>query len=72
MENNNHPTGSLLPEKDTRIQLVVNNQGDDEETIDLGRVFHNMKLRARFFSLVLVFCILFGMRKNGTLGRLSK
>ena len=61
MENNDRPTGSLLPEKDTRIQLVVNNKGDNEKTIDLGRILHNAKLGARIFSWVLVFCILLGI-----------
>ena len=61
MENNDRPTGNLLPEKDTRIQLVVNNQGDGEGTIDLGRVLHNAKLGARVFSWVLILCILIGI-----------
>ncbi len=61
MEKNDRPTGNLLPEKDTRIQLVVNNQGDGEGTIDLGRVLHNAKLGARVFSWVLILCILIGI-----------
>ena len=60
MENNERPSGNLLPEKDTRIQLVVNNT-DDEDMIDLGRVLHNAKHGARVFSWVLVFCILVGV-----------
>ena len=61
MDKNERPSGSLLPEKDTRIQLVVNNSDDDEDTIDLGRVLHNAKLRAQIFSWVLVLCILVGI-----------
>lgn len=60
MENKDRPSGSLLPEKDTRIQLVVNNQ-DDEDTIDLGRVFRNMKLKTRIYAWVLVLCMLVGI-----------
>ena len=56
-----NPVGGLQPEKANQIQLVVNRPETDEVTIDLGRVFHNMKLRARLFSWVLVFCILLGV-----------
>lgn len=61
MENNERPNGGLLPEKDTRIQLVVNNQDADEDTIDLGRVFHNAKVLSRVYAWVLVFCLLLGV-----------
>ena len=61
MENNDRPSGTLLPDKDTRIQLVVNNQDSEEDTIDLGRVFHNAKLKARIFIWVLVLCLLVGI-----------
>ena len=56
MENNN-----LLPEKDTKIQLVVNNPDAEEDSIDLGRVFHNMKVKSRIFAWVLVLCLLAGI-----------
>ena len=61
LENNDRPVGGLQPEKANQIQLVVNRPETDEVTIDLGRVFHNMKLGARLFSWVLVFCILLGV-----------
>ena len=61
LENNERPNGGLLPEKDTRIQLVVNNQDAEEDTINLGRVLHNAKVQARVFAWVLVFCILVGI-----------
>lgn len=48
-------------EKDKTIQLVVNNPNTDEATIDLGRVFHNAKLKARIFAWVLVLCLLIGI-----------
>ena len=61
MENRERPEGGLLPEKDTRIQLVVNNQDAEEDTIDLGRVFHNAKVLGRVYAWVLVFCMLVGI-----------
>ncbi len=61
MENKERPSGSLLPEKDTRIQLVVNNSDSEEDTIDLGRVFHNMKVKSRIFAWVLVLCLTVGL-----------
>ena len=48
-------------EKDKTIQLVVNNPDSQEDTIDLGRVFHNVKLKARIFAWVLVVCLLVGI-----------
>ena len=57
MENNEN----MLPvEKDRQIQLVVNNN-QEEGTIDLGNVFHNMKLRKRIFAWVLVLCLVVGV-----------
>ena len=47
--------------KDSQIQLVVNSQGDDEDTIDLGRVFHNMKLKSRLFAWGLILCMMVGI-----------
>ena len=48
-------------EKDTKIQLVVNNPESEDDSIDLGRVFHNVKLKARIFAWVLVVCLLAGL-----------
>ena len=49
-------------EKDRQIQLVLNSPGQEEEdSIDLGRVFHNMKLRARVFAWVTVLCMVIGV-----------
>ena len=59
MDNNERP--NLLPEKDTRIQLVVNQPDSEEDTIDLGRVFHNVKVKSRLFAWVLVLCMLVGI-----------
>ena len=48
-------------DKDTKIQLVMNNPDTEEDTIDLGRVFHNMKVKSRIFAWVLVLCLLAGL-----------
>ena len=46
---------------DQQIQLVLNNPDTEEDTIDLGAVFHNMKLKSRIFAWVLVLCLLVGI-----------
>lgn len=54
----------LIPfeERDSRIQVVVNQNRDDSEMeIDLGRVFHNMKLRLRVFTWVILLCLALGL-----------
>ena len=56
MENNNP-----LPKENTQIQLVVNNPDAEGDTIDLGRVFHNMKVKSRIFAWVLVLCLVVGV-----------
>ena len=57
MENNEN----MLPvEKERQIQLVVNSNQEDG-TIDLGNVFHNMKLKKRIFAWVLVLCLVAGV-----------
>ena len=61
MENNERPASILPAEKDAKIQLVMNAPESDETTIDLGRVFHNAKLKSRIFAWVLVLCILVGL-----------
>ena len=40
MDNNENKTVLLPPEPNRQIQLVVNHTGE-EDTIDLGNVFHN-------------------------------
>ena len=50
----------ILPAgNDRKIQLVVNNN-PDEDSIDLGNVFRNMKLKKRIFAWVLVLCLTLG------------
>ena len=43
-----------------QIQLVVNNN-QEGNAIDLGNVFHNMKLKKRVFAWVLVLCLILGI-----------
>lgn len=61
MDNNERSAGGPLPAKDSQIQLVVSRPEDDETTIDLGRVFHNMKLKLRIFAWVMVLCLVLGV-----------
>ena len=51
----------LTIDKDSRINVVVNTPQSDEVTIDLGRVFHNMKEKRRLFAWVLVLCLAVGV-----------
>lgn len=60
MENNERRT-DLLPERDRQIQLVLNQPVEEEDTIDLGNVFHNMKVKSRIFAWVLVLCLVAGV-----------
>ncbi len=60
MDSNENRTDILPVGNDRQIQLVVNN-GQEDNTIDLGNVFHNMKLRRRLFAWVLVLCLVVGV-----------
>ena len=71
MDNENRT--ELLPTDPNRqIQLVVNHTGEDEDAIDLGNVFHNMKVRRRLFAWVLVLCLVVGLCAPLLLYQLSK
>ena len=61
LDNNERRDNGLTIDKDAQIQVLVSNPGGDEDTIDLGRVFHNMKLRWRVYAWVLVLCMLVGL-----------
>ncbi len=61
MDNNENREGMLPTDPNRQIQLVVNRPEAEETTIDLGNVFHNMKLRKRLFSWVLVLCLTVGV-----------
>jgi len=70
--NNERPSGGLLPEKDTTIQLVVNNSDTEEDSIDLGRILHNFKLKSRIFAWVLILCMVVGICAPLLLYQLNK
>lgn len=59
MDNNENKKDIL--QNDRQIQLVVNHAGEDDATIDLGNVFHNMKAKKRLFAWVLVLCLVIGI-----------
>ena len=61
MDQNERQEGRLTIDKDAQINVVVNTPGDGEGTIDLGRVFHNIKLKSRIFAWVLVVCLVIGL-----------
>ena len=49
-----------IAEQGSQINLVVNQPDSDEITIDLGNVFHNMKLSFRLFAWIMVLCMVIG------------
>ena len=62
MESNERSEDKKLTiDRDAQINVVVNSPDSEEDTIDLGRVFHNMKIKARVFAWVLVLCLLVGV-----------
>ncbi len=61
MDNNENRKDILPTDPNRQIQLVVNNNQDEDGTIDLGNVFHNMKLKKRVFAWVLVLCLTIGL-----------
>ena len=60
MDSNENRTELFSANNDRQIQLVVNSN-QEEGTIDLGNVFHNMKRKKRIFSWVLVLCLVVGV-----------
>lgn len=61
MDQNERQESRLTIDKDAQISVVVNAPGDGENTIDLGNVFHNAKLKSRVFAWVLVLCMVLGI-----------
>ena len=72
MDNNENRTDILPTDPNRQIQLVLNQTGEEEDTIDLGNVFHNMKLKKRLFAWVLVLCLTVGICAPLLLYQLSK
>ena len=61
MDQNERSDNKISIDKEAQINLVVNHTGEDEGTIDLGRVFHNMKVKRRIYAWVLVLCLVVGI-----------
>ncbi len=61
MDQNERSDNKISIDKEAQINLVVNHTGEDEATIDLGRVFHNMKVKRRIYAWVLVLCLVVGI-----------
>ena len=62
MQNNEKQDNNLLPEGNSRqIQVMLNQPEDNEETIDLGRVFRNFKQKRRLYAWVLILCMTVGV-----------
>ena len=72
MDNKENRKDILPTDPNRQIQLVVNRIGEDEATIDLGNVFHNMKIRKRLFAWVLVLCLTVGLCAPLLLYQISK
>ena len=61
MESNENRTEILPTEQNRQIQLVLNHDGGEEDSVNLGNVFRNMKLKKRIFAWVLVLCVVAGI-----------
>ena len=72
MDQNEHRPEKLTLDRDSQINVVVNTPATDEVTIDLGRVFHNMKLKSRIYAWVLILCMLVGLCAPLLMYQLSK
>lgn len=72
MDNNENRAEVLPTDPNRQIQLVVNHSDSDENTIDLGNVFHNMKLKTRIYAWVLVLCLAVGLCTPLLLYQLNK
>ncbi len=69
---NNEQNRPALNGSDQQIQLVLNRPHTDEDTIDLGAVFYNMKLKSRIFAWVLVLCLLVGVCASLVMDQVTK
>ena len=52
---------SLTVDRDAQIQVVVQNPDWQDDSIDLGRVFLNLKKGRRVYAWVLVLCLVIGL-----------
>ncbi len=62
MDREEHQSGNVLSvDKDTQISVVVSNPNEGRDSIDLGRVLHNVRLKRRVFAWVVLLCVAFGI-----------
>ena len=61
-----------IPNKDSQINVVLTPNMNQGYTVDLVNVFHNMKLRKRFFAWVLLFCMLLGISASLLMYQINK
>ena len=61
-----------IPNKDSQINVVLTPDINQGNTVDLVNVFHNMKLRKRFFAWVLLFCMLLGISASLLMYQINK
>nr|MBQ4456382.1 hypothetical protein [Clostridia bacterium] len=52
---------ALTVDRDAQIQVVVQNPDWEDDSIDLGRVFLNMKEKRRIYAWVMVLCLVLGL-----------
>lgn len=62
---------ALVIDRDSQINVVVNSQ-DDDDSIDLGRVFHNAKKKSRVYAWVLLLCMAAGISGGLLLYQLTR
>ena len=51
----------ILPDNSGNINLILNRSDDGETTIDLSRVFHNMKVMKSLYAWILILCMVIGL-----------
>lgn len=61
MDKNEQKANGFSEGQERQIQLVVNPPQDDDDTINLGNVFHNMKVKRRIYAWLLVLCLAVGL-----------
>ena len=72
MNNQEDRTNILPTDQNQPISLIVNRPEADETSINLGNVFHNMKLKSRVYAWVLVLCLVVGICAPLLLYQISK
>lgn len=60
-QNERQPERNLAIDRDSQINVVLNTPREEEDAIDLGRVFRNIRIKSRIFAWVLLLCMLLGL-----------